>query len=62
MTSSELMIDTLTKFGDAEAAAVIVIWTDTNGDVQAVSNASKTHVIGMCEFTKLSTFRTMEPK
>lgn len=62
MTGSELMIDTLTKFADAEATSVVIIWCDDNGDVQATSNTTKTHIMGMCEFTKLSTMRSMEPR
>lgn len=62
MTSSDLMIDTLTKFSSSEATTVTIIWTDENGDIQAVSNATKTQIMGMCEFTKLSTFAGMVPK
>lgn len=62
MTSSDLMIETIAKFSDAEATAVLVIWTDENGDIQATSNATKTHIMGMCEFAKLSTFNSMVSK
>lgn len=62
MTSSDLMIETISKFSSSEATSVIVIWTDDNGDIQATSNATKTQIMGMCEFTKLSTFNSMVPK
>lgn len=61
MTGSELMIDTLTKFSDAEATSVLIVWTDANGDISVTSNCSMSSVMGMAEYAKLATFATMRP-
>lgn len=62
MTSSDLLIKTLEKFGDSEPIGTVVIWTDIDGDIQFSSNVSLSHIMGMCEYAKLATFQTMEPK
>lgn len=62
MTSSDLLIETLTKFGESEPIGTVLIWTDVNGDIQLASNATLSHVMGMCEYAKLATFGAMVPK
>lgn len=62
MTSSELLIDTLTKFGTSEPTGVVVIWTDEAGDIAVVSNCAMSSVMGMTEYAKLATFKEMVPK
>jgi hypothetical protein len=59
MTSSELLIDTLTKFGTSEPTGVVVIWTDEAGDIAVVSNCAMSSVT---EYAKLATFKAMVPK
>ncbi len=62
MTSSELLIDTLTKFGDSEPDGILIIWTDTDGNIQMAANTTASHAMGMAEYAKLATFKAMTPK
>ncbi len=62
MTSSELLIDALTKFGDSEPNGILIIWTDEDGNVQMTANTTYAHAMGMAEYAKLATFRAMTTK
>jgi hypothetical protein len=62
MTSTDLLMKAMEKFGDSEPVACLIIWTDINGDIQFASNSPMSHIMGMCEYAKLATFQTMEIK
>ena len=53
MTGTEMLINVMEKFGQhGEPEAVLVVWTDTNGDVCIKSNCGHTHTVGMAEYAK----------
>jgi hypothetical protein len=53
MTGMETLINVLEKFGDyGEPVAILIVWTDTNGDVRIKTNCGHTHTVGMAEYAK----------
>jgi len=63
MTGSDLMIEVMGRFNEGEPQAVMVVWTDENGDVCCKTNCSHTQSIGMAEYAKaLAISAIMESK
>lgn len=53
MTGTETLINVMEKFGQyGEPEAVLIVWTDTNGDVCIKTNCANTHTVGMAEYAK----------
>lgn len=53
MTGTEMLINVMEKFGQhGEPEAVLVVWTDTSGDVCIKTNCGHTHTVGMAEYAK----------
>lgn len=53
MTGTELLIETMTRWGQhGEPTAVLLVYTDTGGNVWMRTNCSHTQTIGMAEYAK----------
>jgi hypothetical protein len=53
MTGTEMLIDVMSKFGEhGEPIAVMVVWTDENGDICIKTNCVHSHTVGMAEYAK----------
>ena len=53
MNGTEMLINVLEKFGQhGEPEAVLLVWTDTNGDVWIKTNCANTHTVGMARYAE----------
>ncbi len=59
MTSSELLIDTMSTFGDAEPTNIMIVWLNEKREIQVAGNCGAIQMIGMCEYVKQGTIEEM---
>ena len=60
MTGTELLIETMTRWGQhGEPTAVLLVYTDTAGDVWLRTNCTHTHAVGMAEYAKHNVLATL---
>lgn len=62
MTGTELLIAALDRLKESEPEAMLIIWTDENGDISILSNAPNSHIIGLGEYAKHSALAGMTLK
>lgn len=59
MTASETLIEVMSRFSEAEPIAVLIVWTDENGDACCKSNCGHTQTIGMAQYAQVLAMKTM---
>lgn len=59
MTASETLIEVMSRFQNAEPEAVLIVWTDADGEVCCRSNCSHTKTIGLAEYAKALALATL---
>jgi hypothetical protein len=53
MTGTEMLIEAMTRWGEhSEPNAVLLVYTDTAGEVWMKTNCSHTQTVGMAEYAK----------
>jgi hypothetical protein len=60
MTGMETLISVMEKFGQhGEPEAILIVWTDTNGDVCIKTNCSHTQTVGMARYAEAYALKTL---
>lgn len=60
MTGTEMLIEAMSRWGaHGEPTAVLLVYTDTAGDVWMKTNCSHTSAIGMAEYAKANTMQVL---
>lgn len=56
-TCTELLIKALEDFGTAEPTSVVILYTNQEGELIMMRNATHTQLIGLCEYGKQAGLR-----
>lgn len=51
-TATEVLIDTMNSLQSSEATAILIVWTDENGNLNVRTSCVSSHAIGLARYAE----------